>query len=329
MSGTGSISKARIFKFQEDFKMEKNLGLFILLPLVSMLGFFGQYRYTGNNSGERSPRNLYEPADEPKCTDCHSALVEKKVVHAIMNDGCDVCHQVKVSEHPEKVSKGLFLTDFVPGLCYTCHEGVKKDIDTMRVVHQAVKEKKQCMNCHSPHSSDEKKLLIGKRTDICLSCHNKEIVSNGKTTKNIGQLVKNSKVVHPALAGGCTSCHKPHASSENFLLISAYPVGQYARGVKDTFAICWECHDSDLLELAKTTTSTGFRNGEKNLHKLHLSGPRSKSCSMCHDVHASNSKFLILDKIAFGKWSFTMNYVPADSGGTCSPGCHGSATYKR
>jgi predicted CXXCH cytochrome family protein len=310
--------------------MEKGLGLLILMPVVSLIGFFSQLRYTGNHTGHNIPMSLqYSSAEEPKCTDCHAGLVEKKVVHTPAREGCNLCHLVKITEHAEKAGKGLFLSDSLPGLCYTCHDGVKKDIDTMRLVHLAVKEKKQCMNCHSPHSSDEKKLLSGSKKEVCLSCHNKEIDVNGKKSKNISQLLKNSKVIHPALNGGCTSCHKPHASTENFLLISAYPVGQYAAGNKDTFAVCWECHDSDLLELATTTTSTGFRNGDRNLHKVHMSGPKSRSCSMCHDIHASNNKYLILDKIAFGKWSFNLNYTPADSGGSCSPGCHGFSPYKR
>jgi predicted CXXCH cytochrome family protein len=223
----------------------------------------------------------------------------------------------------------LFLADSLPGLCYTCHTDVQKDIDTNRVVHQAVKDSIRCSNCHSPHASDEKKLLTAEKKALCLNCHDREREVNGRKTKNIRKLLAESKVIHPAINGGCTSCHKPHASPENYLLISAVPAELYVAGKRDNYAVCWECHDSDLLELAETETATNFRNGAKNLHSLHLKGPRGRSCVLCHDVHASNSKYLILDKIAFGKWSFTMNFAPADSGGSCSPGCHGFTSYKR
>jgi predicted CXXCH cytochrome family protein len=192
-----------------------------------------------------------------------------------------------------------------------------------------MKEEKYCMNCHSPHSSDEKKLLLADRKEVCFKCHDQELEVNGKKTKNMRQLVTGSKVVHPALNGGCSSCHKPHASTENYLLISAFPRELYAPGKKDNYAVCWECHDSDLLDLAATTTATNFRNGERNLHNLHLRGVRGRSCVLCHDMHASNNKFLILDKIAFGKWTFQVNFTPSDSGGSCSPGCHGFVGYKR
>jgi len=302
----------------------------MMAPLFSLVAFFTGVKTNPDFAmpGIMGLANRSNP-EQPKCTECHSDLIEKKNLHTPAKEACDNCHQVNTADHPEKVSTGLFLTEQVPGLCFTCHEDVKKEVDTTRHTHQAVTTKKQCMNCHSPHSSDESKLLTGKKTDICLSCHNRETEVNGVKTKNISLLVKTSKVIHPALNGGCTSCHKPHSSPENYLLISAFPTEFYVGGKKDSFAVCWECHDSDLLELKTTTTSTNFRNGEKNLHNLHLAGVRGRSCVVCHDVHASNNKFLILDKIAFGKWSFTMNYAPSDSGGSCSPGCHGFAAYKR
>ncbi len=304
--------------------------LFVCLPVMTLAGFFNQAPFTeATNKSDVSGRVQVSLPEEKKCTDCHSDLVEKKILHAPVQEGCGICHQVSASEHPEKSAKGLFLTEAAPGLCYSCHDGVKKDIDTTRVVHPAILEKQQCMNCHSPHSSDEKKLLIGDKKELCLGCHDKEIEINGKKTKNIRQLVQTSKFLHPALNGGCTSCHKPHASTDNYLLISAFPTALYVPGEKDNYAVCWECHDSDLLELAQTSTATGFRSGERNLHNVHLKGARGRSCVLCHDVHASNNKYLILDKIAFGKWSFKLNYTPADSGGSCSPGCHGYTVYKR
>jgi predicted CXXCH cytochrome family protein len=310
--------------------MERNLILIVCLPLISLFSIVTQNDFpAGRNTHLNPSGNQTLPTGEPLCTDCHAGLVGKTVLHAPAKEGCGSCHHVNVADHPEKVAKGLFLADTMPGLCYACHDGVKKDVDTNRVVHKAVSEKKLCLNCHSPHSSDEKKLLTGNKKELCLSCHDKDVDANGRKTKNIRQLLAASKVIHPAINGGCVSCHKPHASAENYLLISPFPVELYVPGKKENYGVCWECHDSDLLELAETATATNFRNGEKNLHNIHLRGARGRSCVLCHDVHASNNKFLILDKIAFGKWSFTLNFAPADSGGSCSPGCHGYAVYKR
>jgi predicted CXXCH cytochrome family protein len=310
--------------------MDRSLVFIVLLPLFSFISFFGQPEMaitddphsSCDNSGNRR-------REDPKCTDCHSDLIEKKLIHTPAKDGCDVCHQVNIAEHPSAAGNGLNLTEKIPELCYTCHDGSKKEIDTARVIHRAVAEKKQCMNCHSPHASDEKKLLNDDKQEICLKCHDKDAAPDGRKLVNMRQILKTRKVIHPALNGGCTSCHKPHASAENFLLIGGYPAGQYAPGKRDTYAVCWECHDSDLLELATTTTSTNFRNGDKNLHFVHLNGPKGRSCSVCHDVHATNREHLIADKVPFGNWVMPINFAVSDSGGSCSPGCHQPYKYTR
>ncbi|MEI7897079.1 MAG: cytochrome c3 family protein [bacterium] len=310
--------------------MGRALFLFVGLPVISFLAVLTQNPFTGNPgiSGNRSVSQKIA-AEDPKCTDCHSDLIEKKILHEPAKDGCDNCHQVNINDHTQKGVNGLHLTEKMPELCYTCHDGTKKDVDTTRVVHQAVKVKKLCLNCHSPHSTDAKKLLIADKKELCLTCHDKDADSTGKKLVNIKKLLKTSKVIHPAIAGGCTSCHKAHASTENFLLISAYPKGQYVAGNKDSYAVCWECHDVDLFGLAKTATSTNFRDGERNLHFLHVNREKGRSCSICHNVHATNNLHLIVDKVPFGEWTMPMNYTPSDSGGSCAPGCHGYAQYKR
>ena len=309
--------------------MERGSVLLFFLPMVSLFGFFDQHLSAGDRNGLKGPAPLESVKLDPACTDCHSALVEKKMVHSPAKEGCAVCHQTNTADHPEKVAKGLLLTEKIPGLCYKCHDGVKVDIDTSRVVHQAVNTKRQCMNCHSPHSSDEKKLLVRSKKELCLQCHDKEVAGDGRKTTNIVQLLRTAKVVHPAINGGCTSCHMPHASAENYLLISAYPASRYAPGKRDNYAICWECHDSDLLDLEKTTTATSFRNGERNLHNVHLVGKKGRTCSVCHDVHASMQEHLIVDKVQYGEWEFPMNYLPSANGGSCAPGCHQQFKYTR
>jgi predicted CXXCH cytochrome family protein len=309
--------------------MGKGSFLFVFLPVIPIFGLFTGQMVNNRNFTEHVGVQSVE-RNERTCLDCHSDLLEWKIQHTPAKNGCNNCHETKLSEHPEKISKGLFLTKEMPDLCYGCHEGVKQEIDTTRFVHKAVKEEKQCANCHSPHAADVKKLLIAEKNKLCLSCHDKETTkANGERSVNIKQLLADSKVIHPAIKGGCTSCHKPHASTENYLLISAFPRERYVKARSSSFALCWECHDIDLYDAPKTTTATSFRNGDQNLHHIHLTGARGRSCVICHDVHASNNKALIIDKVAFGQWKFDMNFVPSDSGGSCYPGCHNLATYKR
>jgi predicted CXXCH cytochrome family protein len=265
----------------------------------------------------------------PVCTDCHSDVVAKKTKHAAaLDNSCANCHQNSGKEHPGDSSK-MSLIEKVPLLCNTCHDAVANEIASSRVVHSAVKEKKSCTNCHSPHSSDNGKLLILEEKELCLSCHNKTITVGTKKFTNIQQLLKNSKTIHPALEGGCSVCHKPHASKNNFLLTKNFPSGNYTTATKDTFALCWDCHDSGLLETKNTTSATSFRNGNVNLHYLHMNGSKARSCAMCHNMHASANQHLILDKVTFGEWEMEMNYTPSETGGSCLAGCHAEKKYTR
>ncbi len=268
-------------------------------------------------------------SDEKKCTDCHSALIEKETKHpAALDDGCTNCHQSNDSIHPKTGSKTFTLSDKMPDLCFNCHDAIKTDITTLKSVHKIINQKKFCVNCHSPHSSSQAKLLINEEKTLCLSCHNKTITTSTRNIENI-KLTLSSKNIHPALEGGCNGCHKPHASANNFLLNNAFPEGQYASAKKDSFALCFDCHDSGLLETEKTSSATGFRNGDKNLHFLHINGDKGRSCIMCHNMHASNNEHLILDKVTFGSWSFKLNYKSTETGGSCAPACHGDKTYNR
>ena len=137
------------------------------------------------------------------------------------------------------------------------------------------------------------------------------------------------RYLHAALNGGCSPCHLPHGSDYPAFLNAAFPVGNYAPAVRDSFDLCFQCHDSDLLDIEFTTTATNFRNGDTNLHFKHMNGPQARNCITCHDVHGSDNPRLIADKVPFGKWKLPIRYTVQDSGGTCWPGCHSQKQYVR
>jgi len=309
--------------------MERILTILVCLPFIYLSTNLNRNPVERNNNGNGYFINyVSNDLKDLNCAKCHASQGLKKKLHATENKGCVNCHRMNPTDHPEKVAKGLFLTKKIPSLCFVCHDSVRKFLDTVRFIHRAVNEKKQCMNCHSPHSSDEENLLTGEKKELCLSCHDKEVELNGKRTKNI-RLLLSGKVIHKPLKDGCTDCHDPHASSTKNLLIKHFPVDKYVPAKRESYALCWKCHNSDLMDLSETTTTTNFRNGAQNLHHVHLSGTRGRSCVICHDAHASNNKFLIVDKVPFTKWSFMMNFEPTVDGGSCSPGCHGFTPYKR
>jgi len=309
--------------------MDKSLLFFFLLPFIFITEVFNPGKTDPNINSVSKLLYSQKLSEEHKCIDCHSDLIESKIIHGPASQSCENCHHVDIKEHTENGARGLNLVKEVPDLCYTCHGDFKKDLDALPILHLAIKNENSCSACHSPHSSDDKKLLVSEQKKLCLSCHNKDVTATGEKAVNIKMLLANSKVIHPPVEKGCVFCHQPHASSNNYLLISAFPKGNYAPAVRDTFALCWECHDSDLLELAKTDAATNFRDGERNLHFVHMNGKKSRSCVMCHNVHASANKHLIEDKVQFGGWALPIKYIPNDNGGSCFPGCHGEKTYTR
>jgi len=305
--------------------MKKTPFVFVLLPLASLLSFLGLE--TGSDNHVTSSIKPAAIAEEPVCSDCHSDLLESTYTHAPAARKCSICHQVDIVDHTKNGARGLHLSDSVPVLCFNCHDDIQSDIDTPDIhVHEALRTEGSCVSCHSPHASDEKKLLLTQQKKLCLSCHNKDTDNAGKQVLNVKSLLEKSRVVHPPVDKGCVVCHQPHASANNYLLAASFPKGIYASGNTDTYAICWECHDTDLLE-AETTTSTNFRDGERNLHALHLKGDKGRSCIACHNVHASDNDRLIENTVRFGKWDMPINFKLTSTGGSCFPGCHGEKSY--
>lgn len=310
---------------KKTYQLVAFILLFLLVFIVNQA--FDHEDYSIHSTQNDSWLNI---SDEPKCKDCHSDLIEKKEVHAPAVESCDDCHQVNIKEHAENGVLGLNLTEKLPELCFNCHDDVKSNLDTIRNVHKAVISMKGCVSCHSPHSSGEKKLLVLDEKKLCLGCHSNDISSDGKRLVNIEKLVSTAKVIHPPLeSDGCAVCHLPHGSSNNYLLKGAFPSGNYAPAKKENFAFCWECHDSDLFDLAVTSTATNFRDSTKNLNYIHLKGKNSRSCVVCHNIHASQNLHLIEDKVPYGQWILPIRYKPNENGGSCFPGCHSEKSYSR
>ncbi len=259
------------------------------------------------------------------CYGCHEMKKTAEHLHPPFGDGnCLDCHEVHSS------NEDFLISIKAPGLCFSCHSDLQDTIKKSALVHGAVTEKKSCLNCHSPHLSSEKKILLSEEQGLCLSCHNKIITVGTRTIPDMKQLIEKSKYVHGAIENnGCAVCHNPHFSENAFLLKNTFPVGNYAKGKKESYALCFTCHEKEMIEEPVTTEATGFRNGNKNLHYLHVMAEKGRSCSNCHSLHASNNLYLIADKSRFGSWDMPINYTRMEKGGSCAPGCHTKKTYQR
>jgi predicted CXXCH cytochrome family protein len=283
-------------------------------------------------------------ATKDKCYQCHFTKEDKPNIHpalAMSDSSCVDCHD------PHKSSQRYFVrAESIETLCTTCHEAPDN-----KSIHGPVKTGKSCLNCHNPHSTTIPKLLNKQPEDLCLSCHDKEIPTQLSTSPrvipNIKSKIKDLPHQHTGTKNGCLSCHNPHASPNDRLLVEHYSMANYnlydaSSSDKNPYALCFQCHDPAMLN--QTDYSTNFRNdkqeGDKltqlNLHWFHVVDAtgytdknQGRSCRICHDSHGAQQHFQINDTWSMNGFNVPIIYTPTNNGGQCTMTCHNSKTYTR
>jgi predicted CXXCH cytochrome family protein len=254
------------------------------------------------------------------CFDCHDNIqteLSKAHIHIPVTDGCNTCHDMHES------SEKFLLAEKTPDLCYNCHE----TFTNKKNIHGPVKDG-NCNTCHAPHGSLENNLLEKESQLICLSCHSKQIITETKTIDNIGLKISTATIIHGAIEiDGCSVCHDAHSSDNQSLLKNKFSDNEYVDAQPDSFALCFDCHDKQIIEPDISPLATLFRNGETNLHLLHIKGKKGRNCNMCHDIHASVKKHLMAETVRFGSWKMPLNYKSEINGGSCATGCHAKKAY--
>lgn len=259
------------------------------------------------------------------CFSCHEELKEfshKKNIHKPFKLNCLSCHDSHGG------TQNAILKSNMPDVCYKCHENIKLRIENNDHVHSATSESNKCANCHNPHASDFNNLILDENFDTCLRCHNKEINTEDRTISNIKKTLTESNLIHSPVEDGCSSCHDPHAAENMFLLGTGFGEKFYNES-KSQSEFCFECHDDGIINSENSSDATEFRNGSENLHFIHMSKGKSRNCTVCHNVHASQNERLILKFSQFGNWKMPMNFEITEEGGSCLPGCHEKLSYSR
>ena len=84
------------------------------------------------------------------------------------------------------------------------------------------------------------------------------------------------------------------------------------------------------MTVKRTRTLTNFRDGNWNLHYLHVNkARRGRTCRACHELHASPDPLHIRERIQYGKWLMPIHFEKTEMGGSCHPGCHSIKLYDR
>ena len=264
---------------------------------------------------------LVAPKEE-LCFGCHTDKKDdmaKISTHYPATEDCTLCHDPHNSD-----TKFHLKAENEKALCLTCHGDMdpdfKSNIENAKVKHQPVEEG-SCGTCHNPHASDFGQLLRSDTKQICFDCH-----------QEVGERITNSKYIHaPVEHDGCNACHNVHGADNPYILYEHFPKTFYNQYTDGMYKTCYECHDTGNID-APTTDGTGFRNGEQNLHYLHvLIEGKGRSCKACHEVHASDQPLHIRNSVPFGtgSWELPIKFTQTNNGGTCVTGCHKPKTYDR
>ena len=266
------------------------------------------------------------------CLKCHvrlgMELETKSVVHAPALGDCQVCHDPHATDHASQL-----VADPVK-LCTECHQDIAHTITTASTQHAAVTTRRACTNCHAPHASNHASLLKDEPKNLCFECHNEAIpLPDGTRLVNMKALIETGKSLHGAVTQrGCIECHEIHGSDHRRLLTNEYPSELYYPFSESSYALCFSCHDRQLVMEATTNSATGFRNGTTNLHFVHVNrDKRGRSCRVCHDAHAASRDKNIREEVIYGPsgWKLPIRFEALPDGGKCSAGCHAPFEYNR
>jgi predicted CXXCH cytochrome family protein len=218
-------------------------------------------------------------------------------------------------------------------LCYSCHKTKEKEIAAVSVKHKGLDTEKGCIACHEPHVSDHPRLIVKESANLCLSCHNRAFSSPSGPLENINELLAKNKDHHgPIRQKDCSGCHNAHGSNNFRILREFFPAVFYASYNPDNYKLCFMCHEKSLASEKLTTTLTGFRNYQQNLHFVHVNKlVKGRTCRACHDAHATNNPRHIRDTVPFGSasWRLPVGFTKTETGGQCLPGCHKLFKYDR
>jgi predicted CXXCH cytochrome family protein len=254
------------------------------------------------------------------CFTCHDTLrvvmASASHVHEPARQDCNTCHEPHSTDHPNHLRQSMEQS------CYSCHEKLKQHVEASSVQHKAMMEADKCANCHNAHASEQPDLLRHRMDQTCLGCHTQ-----------MAKTVAASKFLHgPIRAGSCGGCHDPHGAKFPNLLQRSFPNTFYTGFDLSKYGLCFTCHEKEMLVDEKTETLTNFRDGDRNLHFVHVNrDDKGRSCKTCHAIHGSNLPNHMASEVPFegSNWAMPIEFVKQPEGGSCSPGCHVPKTYTR
>ncbi len=215
-------------------------------------------------------------AGSKQCVQCHAdeashfASATHSKLHLtddkVGDTGCEACHGPASLHVTSGGAAGTIVNPKKsPEACFQCHLD-KRSQFSLPNSHPVLAGKISCVDCHDVHSGNAIRgtgAALASQNDTCTSCH----------TQQKGPFV----FEHRALKEGCVSCHNPHGSINQKMLV--------ARDAN----LCLRCH----LEAPSTPNA-----GQINANAINTSVQNHNARLMqgtcwsagCHEaIHGSNA----------------------------------------
>jgi predicted CXXCH cytochrome family protein len=218
---------------------------------------------------------LTQASAKDLCSTCHAEQAQKIATATVQHPGamgeCTDCHSPHAGQSP-----GFPKPDAV-SVCLNCHTD-RAEETKKHVLHQPA-FRQGCATCHDPHGSDRPQLLRAEGNALCLECHGpdsqpQKLEAEGVltifrgTVKLPDDYFRKNRVPllplrfgfghpvdgHPVsdvgdpkdvtkvrFAMNCLTCHQPHASAKNGLLV---------KDQENNMAFCDTCH-KNRIEMSK------------------------------------------------------------------------------
>ena len=233
------------------------------------------------NTPAFAKQHMDYPVAKARCTSCHNAhgsdkagILFNNVHQPVANKMCNQCHEASTSPDALKTKRAGF------ELCRGCHSSMMNDTFNKNRIHWPLVDKVGCLNCHEPHASLQKKLLMGDMKTLCGKCHQDTMDLQTKLAErerqekaaSKGQAMKGALTHNPIQEGNCEACHTPHASDSVFLLKQP-----------SLIELCGTCHDW----LKHTSHPMGEKVADLRNKNLRT------DCLSCHRSHGAGHRYLL------------------------------------
>ena len=190
-----------------------------------------------------------------KCLSCHGDTKDLSfwdmAKHKSADVSCDNCHTVHSGTRKNLKAQQ-------PDLCNICHRSIRSEQN--KSSHHPIREGKlKCTDCHDHHGGFGPKMIkANTNNDLCYQCH----------AEKRGPYMWE----HPPVEENCLTCHTPHGSNHNKLLVSKAP------------ELCQSCHDWTQHPGTIYTRFNTFQGNAKSNRMF------ARACLNCHSaIHGSNA----------------------------------------